>query len=333
MPKALPPGIYEQVINRALKLLISNYDTKKILTEAIDPAEAPETLAGYFSHTLEQVLSNICDSGGSVSDQILFLNKIVAFISEQSKDSYFSTLAVEEGASVLKAVFGTQANEYGFLPNTRVHPETSSASSSLFTGAPDEPQLFSELRLEIASCNSIDMLVSFIKWSGLRLIIEELRTFTNNGGSLRVITTSYMGATDIKAIEELNKLKNTKIKISYDTKRTRLHAKSYIFNRLTGFGAAYVGSSNLSNAAISSGLEWNIKIAQDNDRASFEKIRATFESYWNSADFEEFSANEHEQLARALNAERHAGADSACQWQFDITPYPYQREILDTLDA
>lgn len=174
--------------------------------------------------------------------------------------------------------------------------------------------MFSELKKEIASADRVDMLVSFVKWSGLRLIIDDLQRFAERGGRLRVITTTYMGATDVKAVEALRKLPNAEIRVSYDTERTRLHAKAYMFYRETGFTTAYVGSSNLSNPAMSSGLEWNVKLTIKDMLPTIQKMEATFDSYWNTASFEVYEDGCRERLERALSTNGKVNPTSEMQF-------------------
>ncbi|MDD4699077.1 MAG: DUF3427 domain-containing protein [Oscillospiraceae bacterium] len=329
----LKPGLYEQVINRIISQELDSTD-KLIKTAPIDNAESSKVLAKYITEIIEKGLENVKDNGGDIESQVTLINKLIELIRMETKEADFDVLSVDERAEQLLALLNKANTIYAIDEKAEiVRPETSLAISSLFTGAVHEPSMFSELKKEILSCDKIDMLVSFIKWSGLRLIIDELINFTQKGGQLRIITTSYTGATDAKAIEELRQLQNTEIKISYDTKRTRLHAKTYVFYRATGFTTAYVGSSNLSNAAISSGLEWNVKVTAKDLPDTVKKIDATFDSYWNSSEFESYTGEQVHRLERALKAEKYSETNNPSQYLFDIRPYPYQQEILDKLEA
>lgn len=325
----LQSGLYEQLITTALRRELAAIPDERQSVAPIDKAEAAEMLSRYVAEVTRAVLERMQESKLDVQAQIALVNRMVKLLAEDSEPS----LAVDEKAEQLLALLKAQDPmlALGKRASDMTRPETSLAMSSLFTGAVHEPQMFSELKKEIASADRIDMLVSFIKWSGLRLIIEELTDFTQRGGELRIITTSYMGATDIKAIEELSTLPNTQIKVSYDTKRTRLHAKTYVFFRDTGFTTAYVGSSNLSNAAISSGLEWNVKATARDLPQTIRKIAATFDAYWHSDEFEFYNEDERDRLNQALKAEKYQG--DRPQFLFDIRPYPYQQEILDRLLA
>src|SRR5690606_18804110 len=137
----------------------------------------------------------------------------------------------------------------------------------------------SELRKEILSSDRVDLLVSFVKWQGIRILEKELREFTSRGGKLRVITTTYVGATDSKAVEFLASLENTEVKVSYNTRNERLHAKAYLFERNTGFHTGYIGSSNFSRSALTDGLEWNLKNNTKEVGHIIDKFRKTFEAY------------------------------------------------------
>ena len=330
----LKDGLYEQVINKELVTELDVEKDKLVKKAPIDKAEASQILSKYISQVVEKGLDNLVDNGGDIQAQIDLTNKIVSTIKAQTHEDAFDGLFVDERAEQLLALFDKTNTIYSINEKAEVvRPVTSLAQSSLFTGAVHEPQMGTELKKEIPSCDRIDFLVSFIKWSGLRIIYDDLKNFTLKGGKLRVLTTSYMGATDIKSIEELSKLPNTEIKVSYDTKRTRLHAKTYIFYRETGFTTAYVGSSNLSNAAMTSGCEWNIKATAQDLPDTVKKISATFESYWNSDEFEYYTEDQHDKLRDAILDERGGTGGEGVAYFFDVAPYPYQKEILEKIQA
>lgn len=319
----LKPGLYEKLIDQQTAAELSLIPENRKATTPVDAAEAPSVLAHFVANEVQKSLEELGEN--APDEQLTMVNNIIHLLGRNEQ-------TVDAPATQLTALLSERDDRLvGKTAADLQRPETSIAMSSLFTGAVHEPAMFAELKKEIASSDRIDMLVSFIKFSGLRLILNELTEFTQRGGVLRIITTSYMGTTEVKAVEELAKLPNTAIRVSYDTKRTRLHAKTYVFTRDTGFTTAYIGSSNLSNAAISSGMEWNVKVTAKDQPAILRKVMATFDAYWNSDEFEDYGENSRDRLSEALKAEKFQGARP--MFLFDIRPYPYQQEILDRLRA
>ncbi len=345
-------GIYEQVINSIITrhLGLLSGELAKIHTDKMDTAESSKILAEYLALLIREVFDRIEGESGVLEKRVELCNNLIDHIGTIIKKGEFGLKHSHEIANLVRDHLVNQdarlllaiADKKESLPARNdgaspiVRPDTSIAENSLFTGAAHEPSMVSELKKEILSSDRIEFLVSFIKWSGLRLIIQELATFTQRGGQLRVITTSYLGATDYKAIQQLSALPNTEIRISYDTERTRLHAKTYVFWRDSGFSCAYIGSSNISEPAMTSGLEWNIKLSEYDSRDILKKIQVTFASYWNSHDFIRFIPElDGERLRQALKSERGHSQDEEGRFafNFDITPYYFQQEILDKLKA
>lgn len=326
-------GIYEQIINQAVEDDLRQIESTENLTvekKPIDNAEAQHILAVYMAKVIEKSLSRIFEENNvdSKAEQIKLCNDLISKLYETSKSKDWLECKIDNGGEQLLAVFQRSDEEL-----KKKRPQTSLAISTLFTGSKTEPSMVGELKREIATADRIDMLVSFIKWSGLRLIIDDLKDFLEKDGHcLRIITTSYMGATDPKALEELASLPNTEIKVSYDKEKTRLHAKAYMFYRSSGFSTAYIGSSNLSSAAIGDGLEWNVKATNQDLPHIIKNIGATFDSYWNSADFEDFHKEDFSKFEKAIKNERTNNTLSD-EIIFRIEPYAYQREILERLKA
>lgn len=327
MNTKLTPGLYELIISQLLQSDIAQLDKPSLArTESLDDNEAPQALAQYLQHALTKTLSSI-EGSERLDCQVLLCNRILALLNEEIPGDGEAATIARDARKLLSILESDEAKEFP-------RPDTPLSVGSLFTGTRLDPNLLTQLRRELLSAGRVDILCSFIKWSGICLLADELREFTARPNvQLRVITTSYMGATDLKAVEFLDALPNTTVKVSYDTLGTRLHAKAYLFHRDTGFGTAYVGSSNLSRAAMTDGLEWNLKVSEYESAHLWMKLHATFETYWNDPAFEEYSQEEQSRLRDALLSERSGLTPEATAYHFDLRPYPYQQEILDRLEA
>lgn len=332
-------GIYEELVTKLVNFKLNELDknTFHIKTTTIDKAEASQLLARHISQTIQQAFTLI-KGDDNLGRQIEITNKLILFLNEELKNEKFDGDLIEVEGKILKAVFSKIDNHFSDLDLhlKEITPYTRLTHSDLFTGGNSSISLESELRKEILSSDKIDLLVSFIKWKGIRILEKELREFTERGGKLRVITTTYIGATDAKAVEFLASLENTQVKVSYNTNNERLHAKAYLFERNSGFHTGYIGSSNFSRSALTDGLEWNIKITTREVGQIIEKFRKTFETYWQNPEFELFDKDrieDNEKLVNALNTGKFQKENYSNTTYFDIKPFPYQNEILEKLEV
>lgn len=329
-------GVYEQIINRLFLLKLNKVDAERfyIGKKLISKDDAVHILSKYLQHLIEVAFIGTPEDQ-DVDKYIEFVNSVIRTLGKEFNVDDTDLDLVDAQKSILTAVIDRTNCEY---PDIEKHlraltPVTSLSRSALFFGGRGPTDMESELNKEILCADEICWVVSFIKTSGLNLLWNSLKKFTSEGKCLRIITTTYTGATDYDAIARLATLPNTEIKISYDGTQDRLHAKSYIFIRNSGFHTAYIGSSNLSSYALKDGKEWNFKATQFELPQVIENVRNSFESYWCDDTFECFVPGvSDERLKKAL------GID----WETPLLDFSaldlmrakdYQQEILEKLDV
>lgn len=327
----MEPGLYDQLVTKAMEAEIARLSDPRLVELApVDAEESHAVLAQYFERLLASCLAMYRGSDAAKRQQHLaerIVDAIRNAMQVRDTDGYGIATPFQRLLAVYRSVSESSSGR----------PDSPLSRSSLFTGTRLDASLGSQFRKEIACCDRVDILCSFIKWSGLRVVLNDLAALAERsieaGPVIRVITTSYMGATDPKAVEALRSLPKTEIRVSYDTQRTRLHAKAYMFHRNTSFGSAYIGSANLSNAALSEGLEWTTKISQYELPYLWDKVTGTFETYWQDDEFHSFDESAVPILRKAIQAERQFESGPALSIQFDLRPFPFQEEILDIISA
>jgi superfamily II DNA or RNA helicase/HKD family nuclease len=328
MAENLPDGLYDLLISDDLH---ARLDLNRARSRPLDNFEAWR-LAEALHRQLVRILDDMA-AGDSIAPQLQLVNSLLVELRKLAGETASTTTElVAEPPRVL-----TSIAHHGVHPEP---PKTGLLAPWLFTAGRDSPSLLSELRRELVSTDQVDILVSFITVSGVRKMRDILHQVTNPGADeaapmrIRVLTTTYIGATEMAAVDELANLPGCEVRISLDGRRTRLHAKAWIFRRATGFGSAYVGSANLSGAAMAGGLEWTVKITERQQEALHARAIAHFDTLWEDPEFQAYDPrNEAHRsaLSKALSREGGEQPTSLLSF-FDIEPKNYQKEMLEQLE-
>ncbi|MFD9192035.1 DUF3427 domain-containing protein [Streptomyces phaeochromogenes] len=322
-------GVYEQLITRNLHSQIERLEASgwKAIHEEVSAESSPHVLARHIAEAVGRRLSQLPHD-----KQVAAANQILRSLAESAPGSDEAVGTIVDGPRQLLTLAEQEApGVYALRPLTPL------SETSLITNASDDPSLGAELRAELATADRIDLLCAFVKWYGIRVLEDSLRAAKERGVPIRVITTTYIGATDRLALDRLVRDFGAEVKVNYEIRSTRLHAKAWLFRRNSGFDTAYVGSSNLSKAALLDGLEWNVRLSSVATPSVLDKFEATFDAYWNDIAFESYNPDaDGERLDRALT--QAGGTGSAADLKINLSglevrAFPHQRDMLERLDV
>jgi len=320
------PGLYERLITSRLEEHLKTLDAGgwKTIEQKVGEFSSPHVLARHVADTVRQIFASL-----PPHEQVIAANHILGSISTLDGAKQWVDL-IADGPRQLIAVAEQEA------PGVySVRPATPLSETALITNSPEDPNLGFELRAELATADRVDLLCAFVKWHGLRVLEESLKAARDRGVPIRVITTTYIGATERTALDRLVKEFNAEVKVNYELRSTRLHAKAWLFRRNSGYDTAYVGSSNLSRTALLDGLEWNVRLSSVATPPVLKKFEATFDSYWSEPAFERYDPDsDGNRLAEALalaSGKQGNGTRTISLSGLDVRPYPHQQDMLERL--
>jgi superfamily II DNA or RNA helicase/HKD family nuclease len=323
-------GLYEQLITLRFQQQMEELAGLgwHPVSDAVGRESVPHVLARHVAGTVRRVLQNL-----PAEERVYAANHILESISTLEGAQEWVDL-VAEGPRQLLAL--TRQEAPGVFA---VRPGIPLSDTALITNAPEDPSLGFELRAELATADRVDLLCAFVKWHGLRIIEQSLKAAHARSVPIRVITTTYIGATERRALDRLVEEFNAQVKVNYETRSTRLHAKAWLFHRKSGYDTAYVGSSNLSKAALLDGLEWNVRLSSVATPDVLRKFDATFEAYWSDPSFEAYDPEaDGGRLQEALAIAGGTSSTSAAERGItlsglEVRPYPHQRDMLERLEV
>ena len=330
MTESLPPGLYEALVTEVLAERLAEIEERLVATESgVRAAEVADWVALHLGRVVERAIEGVTEED-RVDVAVAVARDLVARLDELvSARSRSLDLAPErpvEPGSVLRSITSRRPDG---TPDEIAEPLIPLLDTTLLTNAPGEPRVGSQVLAEVASADRIDVVMAFIRRSGIRPLLDALRRHCERSGEavpLRVLTTTYTGSTERRALDELAAL-GADVRVSYDTTTTRLHAKAWLFHRLSGHSTAYIGSSNLTHSAQVDGFEWNVRVSAARNAAVVAKVAAVYESYWQSGDLRPYDADE-------FDRETERAGDSGptvLLSPIELRPEPFQERLLEQI--
>ena len=314
-------GLYEVLITEAVDGRLADLGNHHVAHRSeLRSAEAADRIALHLAKVIQRVLADVNDKE-RVAVGLALARRLVDQISADDPEARTDT-PIDPG-SVLRAVAALLPDG---TPETIAEPLIPLLDTALLTNAPGEPRVGNQLLTEIHSSDRVDVLMAFIRRSGIAPLLEALRLHCAAGRPLRVLTTTFTGSTEGRALDLLAEL-GAEVRVSYDTSTTRLHAKAWHFHRLSGFSTAYIGSSNLTHSAQVSGLEWNVRVSGARNPDVVSKFAAVFESYWNSGDFVPY---DHDEFRKRMESAADGGPQIFLS-PVELRPEPFQERLLEQI--
>ena len=316
-------GLYDELVTDALQSIVVRLEeASRARLDPLPPAEASSRLAEHVGRVVSIVLESLSDEERTTTG-LAIVQDVIDLVAARSPDA-LDDLRLTSPATLLSAV-ERRLPDGSFQSIER--PLTALRNTTLLVNAPGEPRVLHELIAEIPSAHSIDVLVAFVRLSGIAPMLTALRRHLDNGGRVRLVTTTYTNSTEASALDALTDA-GAEVRVSYDQTTTRLHAKAWLFNRARGQSTAYVGSSNLTHSAMVPGLEWNVRLSSARNPDVIAKMAAVFETYWASGDFEPFDADQFRQRT-ARPDDRPVSAIPPTE----LTLRPFQERMLERIEV
>ena len=328
----IPRGLHESIITDRLATQLARERALpvKITAHALTDADAPERLASHVESVVRRAISDF-DAEGRAALGTRLVREVVDLVYRYASAHGSPGVGSDEAATgdgpvepprLLREVSPIRpsgASEQ--IP----HPIIPLLDTTLLTNAPGEPVVGRQIASELASADRADIVMAFIRWSGVQPFEAALRAMADSGKRIRVLTTSYTRSTEARALDLLRDM-GAEIRVSYDLSGTRLHAKAWIFHRSSGFSTAYIGSSNLTHQAQRTGLEWNVRVSGARNRGVVEKMAAVFDAYWESQDFEPYDRTT---FLERVNQPKPAGG----LWPTELRLQAFQEALLQQIEV